>query len=49
LVNIDGDGQFDPNDIPELITPLLQGSADISIASRFDKHKADNIPWIKEK
>ncbi len=49
LVNIDGDWQFDPNDIPELIEPLIKWIADISIASRFDKHKADNIPWIKER
>lgn len=49
FVNIDGDGQFDPNDIQHVVAPLLEGKADISIASRFDKHKATDIPWIKEK
>jgi glycosyltransferase involved in cell wall biosynthesis len=47
MVNIDADGQFDPNDIPKLLLPILEGKADMTIASRFGKHKAQNIPWIK--
>jgi glycosyltransferase involved in cell wall biosynthesis len=34
-VNIDGDGQFDPADIPELIAPILSGEAEMVTASRF--------------
>lgn len=49
MVNIDADGQFDPNDIPKLLEPILQGRADMVIASRFGKHKATNIPNIKDK
>jgi len=37
LVVLDGDGQHDPNDIPRLIKPLLDGEADIVIGSRFLK------------
>ncbi len=48
MVNIDADGQFDPNDIPKLLTPILEGRADMVIASRFGKHKAKNIPSIKD-
>lgn len=35
LVILDGDGQHDPNDIPELIKPLLEGKADVVVGSRF--------------
>lgn len=48
MVNIDADGQFDPNDIQQMIDPILNGEADMVIADRFGKHKAKNIPWIKD-
>ncbi len=35
VVNMDGDGQFSPEDIPTLIQPLLDGTADMATASRF--------------
>jgi len=35
IVSIDGDGQFDPTDIPTLIAPVLEGRADFTTASRF--------------
>ena len=35
LVILDGDGQHDPNDIPILIKPLLEGEADVVVGSRF--------------
>ncbi len=47
LVNIDADGQFDVNDIPRLIEPILQHQADIVIASRFSGSWAKNMPFIK--
>jgi len=37
MVNMDGDGQFSPEDIPALIQPLLNGEADMVTASRFIK------------
>lgn len=48
MVNIDADGQFDPNDIQKLIDPIIDGEADMVIADRFGEHKAKNIPWIKD-
>jgi len=48
MINIDADGQFDPNDIPRLLEPIIAHEADMVIANRFGKHKAKNIPWIKE-
>jgi glycosyltransferase involved in cell wall biosynthesis len=34
VVFLDGDGQNDPDDIPKLIAPILQGKADLVIGSR---------------
>jgi glycosyltransferase involved in cell wall biosynthesis len=41
IVNIDGDGQFDPADIPRLVKPILEGEADFVTCSRF----ADPALW----
>lgn len=47
-VNIDSDGQFDPNDIPKILEPLLQGRADFASASRFkDKTLVPEMPTVK--
>lgn len=35
LVNIDGDLQFSPKDIPALVAPIVQGTADFVAADRF--------------
>ncbi|MBI3767376.1 MAG: glycosyltransferase family 2 protein [Deltaproteobacteria bacterium] len=35
LVQMDGDGQHDPADVPRLVAPLRAGAADVVIGSRF--------------
>lgn len=35
MVNIDGDLQFDPKDIPKLVEPIVKGKADFVVADRF--------------
>src|SRR2546422_1124104 len=35
IVNIDGDGQFNPADIAQLIAPIIDGEADFVTCSRF--------------
>jgi len=35
MVNIDADGQFDPNDIEKLLAPIIENKADFVTASRF--------------
>ncbi|MCX6135480.1 MAG: glycosyltransferase family 2 protein [Ignavibacteriales bacterium] len=35
MATIDGDGQFDPNDLPKLINPILEDQSDFVTASRF--------------
>ena len=49
IVNIDADGQFNPNDIPKLIKPITEGKADMVTCSRFlDKSLEPDMPWIKK-
>lgn len=48
MVNIDADGQFNPYDIPKLLSPILDGKADMVIANRFGELKAKNIPWLRK-
>ncbi|HEX8974763.1 MAG TPA: glycosyltransferase family 2 protein [Patescibacteria group bacterium] len=47
MVNIDADGQFDPNDIPKLLAPILEGKSDMVIANRFGGVEAKDIPWVR--
>jgi len=48
MVNIDADGQFDPNEIPKLLAPVLEGKADMIIGNRFGETEAKNIPFIRK-
>jgi glycosyltransferase involved in cell wall biosynthesis len=47
LVVFDGDGQHDPDGIPELIKPIFEGRADIVIGSRFVKGARMDIPLYR--
>lgn len=47
MVNIDADGQFNPNDISKIIDPVLRGEADMVSADRFADIKAKNMPKTK--
>lgn len=47
FVNIDADGQFNPEDIPKLLSPVLNEETDMTVANRFGKYKAENIPGTK--
>ncbi|MBU0978034.1 MAG: glycosyltransferase family 2 protein [Nanoarchaeota archaeon] len=49
VVNIDGDGQFNPKDIPKLIEPILTSEADMVTCSRFLKPEmTKNMPLLKK-
>ena len=49
-VNVDGDGQFDPQDIEKLVRPILDGRAEFVTASRFkDPALAPKMPWLKRR
>lgn len=48
MVNIDGDGQFDPAEISKLLKPILDESAEFVTASRFiDRKPILNMPIAK--
>lgn len=48
IVNIDADGQFNPNDIPKLLQPIIDGEADMVTCSRFkDPALIPQMPKIK--
>jgi glycosyltransferase involved in cell wall biosynthesis len=48
IVNIDGDGQFDPTDISRLVAPILDGDADFVTCSRFaDPELWPTMPKVK--
>jgi glycosyltransferase involved in cell wall biosynthesis len=44
LVVFDGDGQHDPDEIPQMVKPVMEGRADIVIGSRFVKGAKMDIP-----
>jgi len=49
IVNIDADGQFNTQDIPKLLVPIIEGRADMVTASRFaDPDLIPKMPWIKK-
>ena len=48
IVNMDADGQFRPEDIPDLIAPILNDSYDFVSCTRFaDPANIPTMPWIK--
>jgi glycosyltransferase involved in cell wall biosynthesis len=48
VVNMDGDGQFQPEDIPRLIRPILEEGAGFVTCSRFaDPNYVPQMPRIK--
>jgi glycosyltransferase involved in cell wall biosynthesis len=49
LVTLDGDGQHDASEIPSLIKPLAEGTADIVIGSRFiNKKGTKEMPFYRK-
>ncbi len=46
VVQIDADGQYDPEEIPKLIKPILENRADLVLGSRLENLKYE-MPWIK--
>lgn len=49
IVSMDGDGQFDPADIPRLLEPILEGDAEFVTCTRFsDPTRVPQMPWIKK-
>jgi len=47
LVSIDADGQFNSNQIPEVIKPLVDNKADMVTGNRFKQGLPENMPISK--
>lgn len=47
LVLIDGDGQHNPDEIPQLIDPIVRGEADMVNGSRFLVKHRHNVPGYR--
>jgi len=48
LVTLDGDGQHDPSEVPEIVKPIVNGSADVTIGSRFtSKSTGEYMPFYR--
>ena len=45
VITLDADGQHDPHDIPALLEPVLEDTADLAVANRFGQR--NNIPCIR--
>lgn len=46
IVTLDGDGQHDPSDVPVLVAPVLEGTADVVIGCRFNG--GNRIPFYRK-
>lgn len=46
IISLDGDGQHDPNEIPKLIEPIVNGDANVVIGSRF-LDENNNVPRLR--
>lgn len=47
LVTLDGDGQHNPDEIPQLVAPVQKGKADVVIGSRFLTSQ-NNVPRYRK-
>ncbi len=47
VVTLDADSQFDPNQIPKLVLPILNDQLDVVIGSRFLENNPTNMPKVK--
>jgi glycosyltransferase involved in cell wall biosynthesis len=47
LVNIDADGQFDPQEIPQVIHPIIEEKADMVLSNRFHNGRPENMSNLK--
>jgi glycosyltransferase involved in cell wall biosynthesis len=46
VVMLDGDGTYDPYDIPSLLQVVLENKADMAIGNRFDRMDGDAMPFV---
>ena len=47
IVHFDADGQFLPEEIKEIVAPIIKGEADVCLGSRF-LGKSSDLPFLKK-
>jgi len=47
IVTFDADHQHDPDDLPAMTEPVLQGDADVVLGTRFGLGRGAEIPWVR--
>jgi len=47
-VQVDGDGQHNPAEIPEIVAPVLAGQADVVIGSRYIEDRGYITPFLRQ-
>lgn len=47
-MTLDGDGQHNPDEIPQVLTPILRGEADLVIGSRFLVPNIEKVPKYRK-
>jgi hypothetical protein len=48
VVKVDGDGQMDGAEVVTLVTPLVEGEADMVVGNRMGcPGTRGNIPWVR--
>ena len=45
VVQVDGDGQHDPNEIGEILRPVIAGEADVVAGARYIEDRGYITPW----
>ena len=48
LITLDGDGQHNPEEIPQVLAPILRGEADMVIGSRFLQSNLNQAPKYRK-
>lgn len=48
IVTLDGDGQHDPVEIPQLVKPIIDDSADLVIGSRYHRNAKHRAPIYRK-
>ncbi len=47
MVNIDADGQFEPEEIPKLLEPVITGACHMTVGNRFGGIDAKDMPLVR--
>jgi glycosyltransferase involved in cell wall biosynthesis len=46
-VQVDGDGQHDPREIPDILRPVVGGEADVVAGARYIEDRGYLTPWLR--